>query len=38
MNPDGTMARGMQVADFAQAHGLLCTTVAEIAAWRRANG
>ena len=37
MNPDGTMARGKQVADFAQAHGLLCTTVAEIAAWRRAN-
>ena len=36
MNPDGTMARGKQVADFAQAHGLLCTTVAEIAAWRRA--
>jgi len=38
MNADGTMARGKQVADFAQAHGLLCTTVAEIAAWRRANG
>jgi 3,4-dihydroxy 2-butanone 4-phosphate synthase len=38
MNADGTMARGIQVADFAQAHGLLCTTVAEIAAWRRANG
>jgi 3,4-dihydroxy 2-butanone 4-phosphate synthase len=38
MNPDGTMARGKQVADFAQAHGLLCTTVAEIAAWRRAIG
>ena len=37
MNPDGTMARGKQVADFAQAHGLLCTTVAAIAAWRRAN-
>jgi len=37
MNPDGTMARGKQVADFAQVHGLLCTTVAEIAAWRRAN-
>jgi 3,4-dihydroxy 2-butanone 4-phosphate synthase len=36
MNPDGTMARGKQVTDFAQAHGLLCTTVAEIAAWRRA--
>jgi 3,4-dihydroxy 2-butanone 4-phosphate synthase len=38
MNPDGTMARGKQVADFAQANGLLCTTVAEIAAWRRAIG
>ena len=38
MNPDGTMARGKQVADFAQAHGLLCTTVAEVAAWRRAIG
>ncbi|NPC58042.1 3,4-dihydroxy-2-butanone-4-phosphate synthase [Caenimonas soli] len=38
MNPDGTMARGKQVTDFAQAHGLLCTTVAEIAAWRRALG
>ena len=38
MNPDGTMARGQQVASFAQAHGLLCTTVAEIAAWRRAIG
>ena len=38
MNPDGTMARGQQVTSFAQAHGLLCTTVAEIAAWRRAIG
>ena len=38
MNPDGTMARGKQVADFAQANGLLCTTVADIAAWRRAVG
>jgi 3,4-dihydroxy 2-butanone 4-phosphate synthase len=35
MNPDGTMARGEQVARFAQAHGLLCTTVAAIAAYRR---
>ena len=35
MNPDGTMARGEQVARFAQAHGLLCTTVAQVAAWRR---
>jgi 3,4-dihydroxy 2-butanone 4-phosphate synthase len=38
MNPDGTMARGAQVAAFARAHGLLCTTVAQIAAWRRAGG
>ena len=27
MNPDGSMARGAQVAEFAQRHGLLCTTV-----------
>lgn len=37
MNADGTMARGAQVAQFARTHGLLCTTVAAIAAWRRAN-
>jgi len=35
MNPDGTMARGAQVCAFAQAHGLACTTVHEIANWRR---
>lgn len=35
MNPDGTMARGAQVARFAQAHGLRCTTVRAIADWRR---
>ncbi|MEO5671821.1 MAG: 3,4-dihydroxy-2-butanone-4-phosphate synthase [Ramlibacter sp.] len=35
MNPDGTMAHGEQVARFARAHGLVCTTVAAIAAWRR---
>jgi 3,4-dihydroxy 2-butanone 4-phosphate synthase len=35
MNADGTMARGEQVARFAQAHGLLCTTVAAIAEFRR---
>ena len=34
MNPDGTMARGSQVSDFAQRHGLLCTTVAAIAGHR----
>src|SRR5688572_8279850 len=35
MNPDGTMARGEQVASFARLHELLCTTVAQIAAYRR---
>jgi 3,4-dihydroxy 2-butanone 4-phosphate synthase len=35
MNPDGTMARGAQVARFAQLHGLLCTTVAQVAQYRR---
>jgi 3,4-dihydroxy 2-butanone 4-phosphate synthase len=35
MNPDGTMARGEQVRQFAQVHGLLCTTVAEVAGYRR---
>jgi len=37
MNPDGTMARGAQVARFAEDNGLLCTTVAAIAEYRRAN-
>ena len=36
MNADGTMARGEQVVRFAQTHGLACTTVAAIAAYRRA--
>jgi len=36
MNADGTMARGGQVVRFAQTHGLACTTVAAIAAYRRA--
>lgn len=35
MNPDGTMARGSQVRAFSQAHGLACTTVQDIASWRR---
>jgi 3,4-dihydroxy 2-butanone 4-phosphate synthase len=35
MNPDGTMARGEQVARFARDNGLLCTTVAAVAAHRR---
>ena len=34
MNPDGTMARGAQVAAFAREHGLRCTTVEEIRRWR----
>ena len=35
MNPDGSMARGEQVATFAADHGLLCTTVEAVADWRR---
>ena len=35
MNPDGSMARGPQIADFAERHGLLCTTVEALRAWRR---
>jgi 3,4-dihydroxy 2-butanone 4-phosphate synthase len=38
MNPDGSMARGEQVAAFAQRHGLLCTTVEAVRAWRAAGG
>ncbi len=30
MNPDGSMARGEQVSQFARRHGLLCTTVAAV--------
>jgi 3,4-dihydroxy 2-butanone 4-phosphate synthase len=37
MNPDGSMARGAQVAAFAEAHGLLCTTVEAIRDWRSAH-
>ncbi|CAN5282118.1 3,4-dihydroxy-2-butanone-4-phosphate synthase [soil metagenome] len=36
MNPDGSMARGAQVARFAALHGLLCTTVQALAVFRRA--
>lgn len=36
MNPDGSMARGAQVADFAKLHGLLCTTVEAIRDYRAA--
>ena len=35
MNADGSMAKGDQVAAFAQAHGLLCTTVDAVLQWRR---
>ena len=35
MNPDGSMARGEQVARFAREHGLRCPTVEAIAGWRR---
>lgn len=35
MNADGSMAKGAQVARFARDHGLLCTTVAAVAAYRR---
>jgi 3,4-dihydroxy 2-butanone 4-phosphate synthase len=38
MNPDGSMARGAQVADYARWHGIPCTTVTEIAAFRRRLG
>ena len=38
MNPDGSMARGPQVAAFASKHGLLCTTVAALRDWRLAHG
>jgi 3,4-dihydroxy 2-butanone 4-phosphate synthase len=36
MNPDGTMARGEQVAAFARRHGLLCTTVEAVREYRLA--
>ena len=34
MNPDGTMARGEQVAAFARRYGLLCTTVQALREYR----
>jgi len=34
MNPDGTMARGQQVDDFAQRHNLPMLTIAELVAFR----
>jgi 3,4-dihydroxy 2-butanone 4-phosphate synthase len=36
MNPDGTMARGAEVAAFAQRNGLLCTTVEAVRQYRLA--
>jgi 3,4-dihydroxy 2-butanone 4-phosphate synthase len=38
MNPDGTMARGAQVAAYAQQHGLLCTTVEAVRDYRERLG
>ena len=35
MNPDGSMARGADVARFAALHGLLCTTVQALVAHRQ---
>jgi 3,4-dihydroxy 2-butanone 4-phosphate synthase len=37
MNPDGSMARGPEVAAFARRHGMLVTTVAAVVEWRRRN-
>jgi 3,4-dihydroxy 2-butanone 4-phosphate synthase len=34
MNPDGSMAKGAQIADFAERHGLACTTVEEVRQYR----
>jgi 3,4-dihydroxy 2-butanone 4-phosphate synthase len=36
MNPDGSMARGPQVAKFAARHGLVCTTVEAVRQYRLA--
>jgi 3,4-dihydroxy 2-butanone 4-phosphate synthase len=38
MNADGSMAKGAQVAAFAQRHGLLCTSVAAVKQYRQAQG
>ena len=35
MNPDGSMAKGEQVAAFAKRHGLLCTTVEAVRSYRQ---
>jgi 3,4-dihydroxy 2-butanone 4-phosphate synthase len=34
MNPDGSMAKGAQIAAFAERHGLLCTTVEALRQYR----
>jgi 3,4-dihydroxy 2-butanone 4-phosphate synthase len=34
MNPDGSMAKGAQIAEFAERHGLLCTTVEALRQYR----
>ncbi|MES1161914.1 MAG: 3,4-dihydroxy-2-butanone-4-phosphate synthase, partial [Rhizobacter sp.] len=34
MNPDGTMARGAQVAAFALTHGLPLLAIADLVQWR----
>src|SRR6478752_8362939 len=36
MNPDGSMAKGPQIAAFAERHGLLCTTVEALREYRLA--
>lgn len=33
MNPDGTMARGKQVTDYARLHGLVIVTIADLIAY-----
>jgi 3,4-dihydroxy 2-butanone 4-phosphate synthase len=38
MNPDGSMARGEQVAAFARSNGLLCTTVDAVRDYRQSRG
>lgn len=35
MNPDGTMARGPQVQDYAARHGLPVLAIEDLVAWRR---
>lgn len=35
MNPDGTMARGREVADFGARHGLPLLAIDDLVAWRR---